>query len=61
MSKDDLVSRFKASLTSEKFESPAVNVIEPEIRTGTQYAVHNGLRPTFQADKLERSKEDGSN
>lgn len=47
---EELVARLKRQLRETKFDAPAVETVQPEIRTAAQYAAKASMRSGFLLD-----------
>lgn len=54
MTRDELLARLKNRLRETSFEAPAVETVQPEIRSAAQYALLPSMRAGFRIDDEDR-------
>lgn len=50
MERDELLGRLKSKLRETSFDAPAVETVQPEIRSAAQYAMMPSMRAGFRID-----------
>jgi hypothetical protein len=51
MERDELLGRLKGKLREVSFDDPAVETVQPEIRSAAQYALMPSMRAGFRIDE----------